>query len=152
MKPLSSLKTVILIAALIFSGLAYAHSGAKGVIKQRMDAMSDIAKNMKIIGAMMKNGEFNALTLSASALNIQNHANQISEQFPTDSLEMPSEALPAIWVEWDDFIKIADKLGNDAGKLAGIATSSMDQNEVKTQFQLAAKSCSGCHEKFRLKK
>ena len=151
MKNLLSLKTLILFSTLASSGIAFAHSGAQGVVKQRMDGMSDIAQNMKIIGTMMRSEEFDKETLSQAALKIQKHASQISELFPDGSIKNPSEALPIIWSDWDEFIAIANKLDSDAGKLAEISTNAANTSEIKTQFQLVAKSCSGCHEKFRLK-
>ena len=52
-----NLRRRLLAATLALSvscGLALAHSGATGIVKQRMDAMKDIAAQMKLIGAMVR--------------------------------------------------------------------------------------------------
>ena len=152
MKNLPSLKALILFSTLASSGIAFAHSGAQGVVKQRMDGMSDIAKNMKIIGTMMRSETLDEKALSQAALMIQKHAGEIPELFPDGSTENPSEALSVIWSNWDEFIAIANKLERDSKKLAEIAINATDTGKIEVQFQLVAKSCSRCHEKFRLKK
>ena len=146
-------KIILAAAAMTISGIAFAHSGADGVVKERMDMMDEIARGMKTIGAMIK-GEtaYDAQTAKASALEIYGHMSHIAEMFPEGSTDKPSEALPAIWENWDEFVALADKLKTDAKTLAEIAGTASSGAEIKGQFAIVGQSCGSCHEKFRLKK
>lgn len=146
-------KIMLTAAAMTISGFAFAHSGADGIVKERMDMMGEIARGMKTIGAMMK-GEaaYDAEMAKASALEIYGHMSHIAEMFPEGSTEKPSEALPAIWENWDEFVALADKLKADAKTLAEVAGTASSAAEIKGQFALVGQSCGSCHEKFRLKK
>ena len=51
-----------------FTGIALAHEGAKGVVKERMDLMKGQAKQMKLIGDMAKGKKkFDAAKAAAAA-------------------------------------------------------------------------------------
>ena len=144
-------KSLLVVAAMTVSGFVFAHSGATGVVKQRMDMMGDIGDNMKIIGTMIKTGDFNRSAAQDAANAISNHATSVKELFPTDSLDKPSEALPQIWTDWDEFIAIGQQMGVEAEKLAKMAGGSSSVDEIKDQFRRLGQSCRSCHEKFRLK-
>ena len=146
-------KAMLVIAGMSISGLAYAHAGADGVVKDRMDMMGEIARAMKTIGQMVK-GEvsYDAEIAKAAANEIFGHMSHMTEMFPEGSTEKPSEALPAIWENWDEFVALSDKLKVDAKQLAEVAGSSTSADAIKLQFGVVGKSCGSCHEKFRLKK
>ncbi|MGI9352762.1 MAG: c-type cytochrome [Rhizobiaceae bacterium] len=145
-------KIQVSLVAILISGLAFAHTGAKGVVKERMDIMSDIGRSMKTIGQMIRSGEYDPKIAKQAALAIQEHASRIANLFPDGSIEEPSEALPSIWTNWDEFVAVAGKMDADAAQLARIAGNSAGIDDIKRQFRQLGKSCSGCHEKFRLKK
>lgn len=153
MKIKNSAKMFLAAMAMSISGLAFAHSGADGVVKDRMDMMGEVAKSMKIIGKMIK-GEvtYDAASAKAAALEIFGHMSHMTEMFPEGSTEKPSEALPVIWENWDEFVALSDKLKTDAKQLAEVAESASSADAIKAQFGLVGKSCGTCHEKFRLKK
>ena len=138
---------------LLASGVAFSHSGATGVVKHRMDAMSDIAKSMKAIGAMIK-GEtgFDAATVKASADSIAEHAARMPELFPEGSTKKPSEALPAIWEDWARFTTIAQDMGTKGKALAAAADGASQIDQIKAPFGALAKTCKACHSDFRLAK
>ncbi len=138
--------------ALLGAGAVYAHSGATGIVKERMDAMKDIGKTMKSLGAMAK-GEaaFNADTLKAAASSIKGHAGNIDRLFPDTKKSRKShvtEAAPAIWEQKPEFIALANKMAEAAGGLETISSRS----ELGGQMKALAATCKGCHEKFRIKK
>jgi cytochrome c556 len=144
-----------LVVFLILSApvIVLAHKEATGAVKERMEAMKDVAANMKILGAMMK-GEiaFNSAEAEKAAKTIANHAAKVTELFPKGSSEKPSEALPAIWTDWTDFTRYAEELrrrAEDLNETIARATASID---FKDSFIAMGKTCKGCHEKFRLKK
>ncbi len=146
----AGLATAILLVAAVS---ASAHSGAKGVVKQRMDAMGDISEQMKLLGAMMKKQtDFNPAAASKAADVIAGHASHIPTLFPEGSNEHPSEALPAIWADWAKFEAIAAELKDGASELSVTAGSAKSAMDIAASFGKVAKTCISCHEGFRLKK
>lgn len=112
------------IAAMLGSaGLAYAHVGATGVVKERMDIMSSIGKSMKSITEMFQGEKpYDAGTIREAATFIGNHGSeQMTRLFPEGSIEGPTEALPKIWEDWERFSEIADDLTVFANALAAAA-------------------------------
>ena len=82
-------------------GLVFAHSGATGIVKERMDLMKSIADQMKTVGKMIKGEEefdVNRVVIAAGA--IEAYAKLVPDLFPDGPVEAPSEALPAIWQDW----------------------------------------------------
>ena len=152
MPPKKLIKIPVILVVIAISGIAFAHSGAKGIVKERMDMMSDVGKRMKTIGTMLRSGEFDRETAKQAALVIQGHAVRIPDLFPDGSIDGPTEALPSIWTNWEEFVAAAEKMDITAAQLAKIADTSSSVDEIKQQFGQLGKSCSGCHEKFRLKK
>lgn len=146
---------VVLAITMSFLALSYAysHSGATGVVKQRMDMMDVVAKSMKSIGLMIK-GEtaFNPETVQSAASMIKQHAVDLPGLFPDGSMEKPSEALEVIWTDWDGFEMLFKEMEDEASKLSELASSVDDVNAIKPQFGLLAQTCKRCHEQFRLKK
>ncbi len=140
-------------AALIGAGAALAHSGATGIVKERMDAMSAIGKDMKRIGTMLRGGAtFDAGEAQAAAEAIANHASHMEMLFPPGSLSAPTEALPAIWDNWDEFAGLTQALNTRADRLARMAASGASEADIAAQFRSLGQTCSACHEKFRIKK
>lgn len=132
--------------------VVFAHGGAMGVVKERMDLMSTIGKNMKFIAAMVK-GEtkFDPVAVETSAKSMAEHSRKINDLFPKDSLDKPTEALPSIWKDWDRFAQLSKSLETESNKLAEVAASG-DKPAVMMQFAKTGKVCSTCHTDFRLKK
>ncbi len=146
-------KTILVTIVLSMSTFAYAHEGAEGVVKDRMDMMGEIARSMKTIGKMIKGVDsYNAKKAKAAALEIYGHMSHMTDMFPEGSTEKPSEALPVIWDDWDEFVALSNQLKDDSKLLSELAGTADSADTIKSQFGLVAKSCSSCHEKFRLKK
>ena len=148
----SILAAIALVAALsLAGGAALAHKGATGIVKERMDAMKAVAGATKTIAQMIKGEtEFDTASAAAAAAIIEGHARKMPELFPENSTDHPSEALPAIWLDWDEFTEIADRLADGAAELGSAATSADDASALRAPFGIAAATCSACHEKFRL--
>lgn len=144
---------VFVVLVLFAPVVVFAHKGATGVVKERMEAMKDVAANMKILGGMMK-GEvtFNSTNAQNAAKTIADHAAKVPELFPEGSIEKPSEALPVIWTDWADFIKSAEDLRRSAENLSGDAAKADAPVDFKDSFIAMGNTCKECHEKFRLKK
>lgn len=168
MKPVA-----LALPALLVAVGALAHSGASGIVKERMDQMGMIAKAMKTIGPMIKGAvAYDAAIVAEQGGVIAAHGGKtLTDLFPEGSIKGPSEALPAIWEDWEKFEALADDLSFWGGALAGAAENprgeaagfgaisderpdaaalaAMSPDEA---FMRLARTCGGCHEDFRLKK
>jgi len=132
------------------SSYALAHEGATGVVKERMDLMKGQAKQMKLIGEMAKGKKkFDAAKAAAAAHDLGATTKKIPDLFPEGSNKHPSEALDAVWKEWDRFKGDAHDAEAAANALAA-ALEASDQ-DWKAAFQKMTDACKLCHESFRAK-
>lgn len=138
---------VFLIAApLVFAGAAVAHQGATGVVKARMDGMGTVQSSMKVVGGMARGRiEFDADAAQAALADMAEAARQIPELFEEQDLSAPSESLPAIWENWDDFIAKADALA----VAADVTVADLDA--LRAAMGPIGNSCSACHQDYRQK-
>lgn len=107
------LKSWVAAIAMTSAGLAaLAHSGATGVVKERMDAMDEMGKAMKQLTPMMRGKtEYDPEVVRSAADTMIRHAgSQMTELFPEGSNGHPSEALDAIWENWEEFSALAEAL------------------------------------------
>ena len=142
----------VALGCLTFTTIALAHEGATGVVKERMDLMKGQQDAMKLIGEMAKGKTpFDAAKASAAAREIETTAKQIHKLFPEGSDGGPSEALPAIWGQWDRFSGDADDLAEVAGALVNSFDGST-HDDWKAEFKRVTNACKSCHQDFRKKK
>jgi len=117
-------KLVLCGAALAgLSAAAFAHSGATGVVKERMDAMKSMGDAVKRIKPMMS-GEaaYDEAAVREAAQAIADEAGTaMTKKFPEGSTDHPSEVLPRTWDEWDRFTGLAQQLEVAANGLAQAA-------------------------------
>ena len=142
--------TIPLICALCFvtavaaaggaASSVWAHSGATGVTKERMDLMKDMAEAMKIMGAMFK-GEapFAPAIVAERASFLADHAMTIPDVTPEGSGNHPSEALPIIWQEWDDYVQSSIGLAEAGAKLVEIANDGADFSRARAAYVSSAR-------------
>ena len=135
----------------IAAPVVQAHKGAKGIVMERMMSMKSMGDDMKTIAAMVTGkAPYDAAKTKSIAAEIEKHASGIAKQFPKGSIKGPSEALPAIWKDWDGFKGHADALAQLAGQLAGTADGG--KAAALGVFAKMGKTCSGCHDDYRKKK
>jgi cytochrome c556 len=125
-----------------------AHDGATGVTKERMDAMEEMAKIMKVITQRVKANR-DLGSIKADAQTIQDLAGKIISVFPPGTTQHPSEAKPVIWQNWSDFEAKAGALATESGKLA--ETDARDAKSIAAQVRVVSQACSACHELYRVK-
>lgn len=146
----TGLKIAATLAAALFCGAALAHSGATGVVAERMEAMKDIAAEMKRIGAMVRGEkDYDAEKAASAAETIAEHAGNMPALFPEGTHDDPSEALPVIWSEWEDFTRSAEQLEASAEALSGAAIEASSAVEIRPDFAAVGKACSACHQDYR---
>lgn len=130
-----------------------AHQGAKGVVKERMEIMTAISKNLKIAVQMLrKKIPFDAQAISKVSTSIAEHARQIPKLFPEGSGGKPSEVRPRVWKEWDEFVKMSKNMEKYAEELSAKSRSAKSLADLKPEFKKLITTCRSCHAKFRQKK
>ena len=132
------------------TSLVYAHSGAKGVVKERMEMMKGMGDAMKTMGAMFKGqADYDPAAVAEKATYLADHAGKIPDLTPEGSNEHPSEALPIIWQEWDGYVESSELLATEGAKLVEIANNGAEERAAKIQFAKVSKTCGTCHETYR---
>ena len=144
------MKTVL--KAMLLVGIttaAFAHSGVKDPdVKARMHLMGQIGTATGVLGNMARGTlDYNAEAASQAREALIKGGNAIAEAFQTEAHDPKTEARPAIWENWPDFVAKAAVLEDaaramDPGSLVG----------VRTGMGAIGKSCGGCHEDYRVKK
>ena len=137
-------------AATLAAAAALAHSGATGIVKQRMDGMKAMSDATKAIGAV-KLGviPYSPDLIRRAAGALRDHGEAARGQFPEGSLHGPSEALPAIWTEREGFDRLMTALIDASARLDAAAE---DQDAALAIADDVAATCKDCHAKYRKKK
>lgn len=157
----------------VFVAGALAHGGATGIVKQRMDAMVVISKAAKSLSDMMRGKTaYDSVAVREGAAKIRTHAGQaMTALFPENTGGGPSEARPEIWADWEEFRVLAERLavlaeGLELAARNGLANGDADKSMMakmptaselasmpaNSVFDMLGRTCSACHQKFRLKK
>ena len=147
------MKIVAIFGCILIVGSAFAHSGASGIVKERMDNMKAIAGQMKVLGDMMK-GEatFDHQAAKQATEALLEHASHVAKVFEKRNLDHPTEALPLIWEDWEGFTAIAAEMERDVARLNDVIASQAGLAPLKPVFNKIAASCRSCHEKYRIRK
>lgn len=146
--------TTILIAGIaLMANVVYSHSGAEGIVKERMDAMQDMGDKSKLVADMFKGKtEFNKDALTNAADAFVQHGAQMAELFPDTKMSRTgsqTDALPRIWNEWDDFNEKITEFTDLSESLRKTVATTDDVSQLKKAFFITTKGCSGCHKQFR---
>ena len=126
---------------------ALAHSGAKGIVKERMDMFKKSQKNLKAIKSHIQSEDYRSIAKLAD--EIREWAVKMPEYFPDGSDIKPSEASPKIWEDFSGFKSAAMKNETATKKLIAAAEAG-DQTAVVEGFKAVASSCKSCHQSFKL--
>ena len=130
------------------SAAAMAHSGATGIIKERMDFFKRSKDNMKAINMHLRGGDYRAIVPLAE--DIRDWASKMPDYFPQGSDGKPSEAAPEIWTDFDGFTQAARNHYEAADTLVSAAKSKNAGNIAKA-FKATAATCKSCHKSYRQK-
>lgn len=133
-----------LTTGLVFTGTIglFAHVGAKGIVKERMDAMLGMGKIVKSLSAMMRgDSEYDAKLVKEGAAIIKSHAGEaMTKQFPEDVKSEHSEARSEIWKNWEEFKDLASQLEVLAGALEKAADNGLMKNAQHGTGMMGSKS------------
>jgi len=133
--------------ACLVAGAALAHEGVKNpAVMARMDGMSTIGAETKILGQMAKGEKpFEADVARAAAAKIATEAARIEPLFKAPEKDPMSESLPAVWTDFPDFVAKAKSLEDAALRVAEVTT----KEELQTHLREIGATCSACHKVYR---
>lgn len=94
------------------AGGAWAHSGATGVVKERMDGMMAMGEAVKSITPLMRGKtDYDAARVQEFAAVLKAHSGEtMTRLFPEGTGGKPSVAKPAVWENWQTFVAMANRL------------------------------------------
>ena len=127
--------------------MALAHSGATGIVKERMEMFKKSQNDLKAIKAHIGSEGYGSIVQLAD--EIRAWAVKMPDYFPEGSNEKPSEASPRIWTDFDGFKNAALK-NETASKKLMVAAQAKDQQAVIDGFKAVAASCKNCHQSYKL--
>ena len=139
---------VILILTSVTFGDAIAHSGATGIVKERMDYFKASQDNLKKIRTHIRNENYASIIPLANS--IASWSAKMSDYFPAGSNMKPSEASPKIWSDFEGFMAAAQSNWKATISLSKAAEIG-DRDSVIAAFRETAESCKSCHKTYRLK-
>jgi len=133
----------------------WAHEGATGVVKERMDGMKSMADAMKVLTPMARGKvKFDFSLLKSHADTISGASGQhLLMLFQEPGKDKSSEASPKIWQEWEEFSEYANELKRYADELGSedSAQKSGTSEPIKLIKQMG-QTCKSCHKGYRVKK
>ena len=124
----------------------FAHEGAKGVVKERMDKFKMSKSMMQQINTNIRDKDFK--NIEKASQNLLTWSKEMSNYFPEGSDIPPSEASKNIWLDPDGFSKAIQNFEQASLKL-------VNQSQLKNldgtieSFKNLANTCKSCHQKFR---
>ena len=133
-------------AGLLLSVAAFAHKGATGIVKERMDNFKASQVALKQILAASKRNDFEAIVPLAN--QIKNWAEIMPTKFPSGSDGPPSEAAPAIWTDFEGF-KSAAKENFEAARSLEVTALNGEAKATAKAIQQLAGTCKACHQSYR---
>ncbi|MEM6385644.1 MAG: cytochrome c [Pseudomonadota bacterium] len=132
----------------VTTSAAFAHEGVKNpAVMARMHGMKDIAKELKVLGRMANGATaFDQTTAKTALVSMARHAGEAPTLFEAPEDDPKSEALPAIWEDFEDFTNKAIELETIASNLASSVTS---LDDLAPGLQKLAANCKSCHTAYR---
>ncbi len=139
---------IVLLTTALAASTALAHANVSNpAVKARMDLMSQIGANTKVLGDMAKGATaFDAARAQAAAAAIATHAANTPAAFQAQEDDPESEAKPAIWSNFGDFTAKSQALRAAATKASGEITS---MNSLRASLGAIGGTCKSCHEDYR---
>lgn len=136
-----------IVIACLAAGAAVAHEGVKNpAVMARMDGMSTIGAETKILGQMAKGEKpFDAAAAQAASAKIAAEAARIEALFKAQEDDPMSESLPAVWTDFPNFVAKAKTLQEAALKASDVTT----KDALEPSLREIGATCSACHKVYR---
>ena len=125
-----------------------AHSGVLNKdVAARMTLMSNMGRNMGVLGRMLKKKTpFDQVKATEAINNIEQLAVETPRVFEKRVLDPKSEAKELIWEEFETFTKISSSLATSAKQLS---SSMKSFDNLRPALITLSQSCKECHSRFR---
>jgi cytochrome c556 len=139
-----------LISSLIF-GFSTAWAGeVEKAVDYRQGVMNVYSWNMKAMSDMMKGKiPFDQKVFARHAKDLSNASSlNLMPGFPEDSEAEESDALPDIWLDFDDFEAKYKAFSEAANDLSEVAATG-DKATLGKALEKAGKTCKACHKKYK---
>lgn len=147
-KLLSSVLGISVILGATLSAQTFAESAEEDAIKYRQSVFTAIRWHFGPMGAMLRGKmPYDAEQFKHHATRVSALAHMPREGFIEGSDFGDTQAKAELWENLDDVSARFDVLIKDTAILAAAAGGDMDA--VKGPFGTVAKSCKGCHDKYR---
>jgi cytochrome c556 len=137
---------VTAIFLVVAGSFSFAHEGASGVVKERMERFKTSQIGLREIVKFVKQAEFDQVKTRAESLT--RWGDEMPDYFPADSNPKPSEAADRIWQDFADFTLRAEAF-SEASKGLALAAQKADQKATLNAAMAVAQSCKACHQAYR---
>ena len=138
----------LMIGSIAATGAAIAQDGP---IKKRQELMKKNGDAAKLVNAMFKGEKpYDAAAAADAIKGIGAVMDEFITLFPEGSTSKDSDAKPEIWKNKADFDGWAMQVKEDTPKTVAAAAGGVAT--LQPAFAEFAKSCRGCHEKYRADK
>jgi cytochrome c556 len=119
-------------------------------VEYRQGVMNVLGWNMKVMSGMMKGKvPFDQQVFADHAKDLASASGlNLLSGFPEDSESEESDALPEIWMDFDDFKAKYRKLGEAANNLSEVAVKG-DKASLGEALEKTGKACKACHKKYK---
>lgn len=130
---------------------AFAQEKPENYVRYRKAAQVVTAWHMREMGAMVKGAvPYNQAAATKAATTIATLAPLFAASFPAGTDGHDTKARPEVWSQADKFKAAMDRYVAEATKMADVAKSG-NADTFRTQFGVLSKTCSACHDDFRMK-
>ena len=136
----------IILLIFVLVNPTFAHEGATGVVKERMDKFKMSKTMMKQINVSLRENNFE--NIEKSAQKLLSWSKEMSKYFPEGSDGSPSEASKNIWLDPNGFSKAIKNFEEASLELVNQAQAENSEASIQA-FRNIANTCKGCHQKFR---
>ena len=136
----------IILLMFVLVNPTFAHEGATGVVKERMDKFKMSKTMMKQINVGLRENDFE--NIEKSAQKLLSWSKEMSKYFPEGSDVSPSEASTNIWLDPNGFSKAIKNFEEASLELVNQAQADNPEASIQA-FRNLANTCKGCHQKFR---
>jgi cytochrome c556 len=99
-------------------------------------------------GILRSAGNLAGAEAVAAMTTVRDNYAHLPDMFPEGSIVGESEALPAIWENWEAFVAITDA-GEAAADAAVVAAEAGDADAYRGAVQTIMGTCNQCHQQFR---
>ncbi len=140
-------RRIAIVLGLLVPAAVLAHEGVKNpAVMARMDVMSQIGAETKVIGQMVK-GEipFDVDKARAAVTAIAEQSTKVPGLFEAREDDPKSEALPAIWENFPDFTAKTEAMEEAARAASNLQTS----EELAAALGAIGETCKDCHRSYR---